>query len=406
MSETLPATTVSEDDFALIEAAVMETERGRWFLAEYARRNRHADTETILGAIERIEGKVDKKGADPAIATIRFEIADLAEAIERAKSEIAQIQTEGKSGDRFDEAVTELDAIVSHTEQATGEILEAAEKIQEIAWTLRENGAPDSFCDILDDQATQIYTACSFQDITGQRTRKVVNVVSYLERRIHKLIDVLNGGQAFPDTIAEDDPLRAASVHNDDRSDADLLNGPGLADEAQDQDTIDALFKNTGAFTQGALDALFEEAQEDWDAGEAEAEDAEAQVAAFDEAASPVDDDAFLTVEAVEIAGDADGLPDEDAPIVEDMASEADVDAAFDSFNSFDEDILALAEGLETDADADTVVEAASADEAEAVDEALLDEAFETAFAEDAAEDEEDDPLAALDVAGRRALFG
>ncbi|MCB1508178.1 MAG: hypothetical protein KDI98_05320, partial [Hyphomicrobiaceae bacterium] len=140
--------------------------------------------------------------------------------------------------------------------------------------------------------------------------------------------------------------------------------------------------------------------------GEAEAEDAEAQVAAFDEAASPVDDDAFLTVEAVEIAGDADGLPDEDAPIVEDMASEADVDAAFDSFNSFDEDILALAEGLETDADADTVVEAASADEAEAVDEALLDEAFETAFAEDAAEDEEDDPLAALDVAGRRALFG
>ena len=34
---------VSEADYDLIEAAVMETGRGRWFLAEHARRNRHAE---------------------------------------------------------------------------------------------------------------------------------------------------------------------------------------------------------------------------------------------------------------------------------------------------------------------------------------------------------------------------
>ena len=35
----------------------METARGRWFLAEYARRNRHADTTMLLKALDRIEAR-------------------------------------------------------------------------------------------------------------------------------------------------------------------------------------------------------------------------------------------------------------------------------------------------------------------------------------------------------------
>ena len=47
---------LSEADYEAIEGAVMETARGRWFLAEYARRNRHADTTMLLKALDRIEG--------------------------------------------------------------------------------------------------------------------------------------------------------------------------------------------------------------------------------------------------------------------------------------------------------------------------------------------------------------
>jgi hypothetical protein len=45
----------NEADYAAIEAAVMETARGRWFLSEFARRNRAADTELLLRILERIE---------------------------------------------------------------------------------------------------------------------------------------------------------------------------------------------------------------------------------------------------------------------------------------------------------------------------------------------------------------
>ena len=39
-----------EEDYAAISEAFMETSRGRWFLAEYAKRNRNADTRMVLDA--------------------------------------------------------------------------------------------------------------------------------------------------------------------------------------------------------------------------------------------------------------------------------------------------------------------------------------------------------------------
>jgi hypothetical protein len=44
-------------DFAAIEAAVMETALGRWFLAEHARRHRAADTERVLAALAALDAR-------------------------------------------------------------------------------------------------------------------------------------------------------------------------------------------------------------------------------------------------------------------------------------------------------------------------------------------------------------
>ena len=54
---TLPTGIVPED-YERIEAAVMETARGRWFLMEFARRQRAAETATLLEAIARLENRV------------------------------------------------------------------------------------------------------------------------------------------------------------------------------------------------------------------------------------------------------------------------------------------------------------------------------------------------------------
>src|ERR1700689_3331283 len=43
----------SEADYDAISQAFMETSRGRWFLGEYAKRNRNADTSMVLDAVAR-----------------------------------------------------------------------------------------------------------------------------------------------------------------------------------------------------------------------------------------------------------------------------------------------------------------------------------------------------------------
>src|ERR1700748_1714726 len=44
-----------EEDYEAIREAFMETARGRWFLDEYALRNRNADTRMVLDAVAKIE---------------------------------------------------------------------------------------------------------------------------------------------------------------------------------------------------------------------------------------------------------------------------------------------------------------------------------------------------------------
>jgi hypothetical protein len=58
----------TEADYRAIEAAVMETARGRWFLAEHAKRNRTIDTERVLallnGMYEAIQSRLGHINSD------------------------------------------------------------------------------------------------------------------------------------------------------------------------------------------------------------------------------------------------------------------------------------------------------------------------------------------------------
>src|SRR6266487_953026 len=190
---------LSEADYDLIEAAVMETGRGRWFLAEYARRNRHSDTMTLLGAIGRLEAAIRGEPTAQSVDRIRFDLFEMAKAISRTKAEIAAIKPDVEDSGKFGDVTAELDSIVQTTEAATSDILAAAEQVQEIAWTLREQGIDPEVCDLINAKATDIYIACAFQDLTGQRTGKVIQALRYLEGRINAMIDIwgLDGNAAF-----------------------------------------------------------------------------------------------------------------------------------------------------------------------------------------------------------------
>lgn len=301
MTDSTSLTPLRQEDYEAIEAAVMETARGRWFLAEYAKRHRSADTGMLLDAIQKLEKNLKRDQVAPNIDRIKLDIADMASAIERTKEEIAQIAAQSEDGGHIAEASNELDAIVEHTETATQEILSTAETVQELAFEMREAGVDEGLCDRLEELTTNIYMSCSFQDLTGQRTQKVVHVLRYLESRVHSMIQIWH--------MPEDDlgDAAAAKVHDDKRPDAHLLHGPQLDGQGVDQTDIDSLMSEVDSDLDAegevqSFDSDDTAAEPDLDAFEAEALGSDGFDAADEDQPAPdADDDlADRTVEDLE----------------------------------------------------------------------------------------------------------
>jgi hypothetical protein len=135
-----------EEDYEAIREAFMETARGRWFLDEYARRNRNADTRMVLDAVSRIEETVAaQRQAPPPPAEDKR--AELLAAIRNAVSEAEQIASAALDGLGLDESLVP--------------IRKGARIIKEISWRWREIGADGRICDLLDSQVDAIEAGCS-----------------------------------------------------------------------------------------------------------------------------------------------------------------------------------------------------------------------------------------------------
>lgn len=227
MSGYQSLTPYEPDAYEVIARAMAESERGRWFLDEHARRNRGPDTGTLLDAIARLESAVTAQRPPDDLAHLRGNLLDMANAISRTKAEIAAISAPGQDQTRLGSASEALDAIVRTTERATSDILGATEQMQEAAWLLRERGVEPEFCDRLDRHATQIYTACSFQDLTAQRTGRIVHTLRYLEDRLASMIAIWDAeGERVPQA-----PERAEAAADLCQSDVDRFidaEGPAI----------------------------------------------------------------------------------------------------------------------------------------------------------------------------------
>ena len=132
----------SEEDYAAISAAFMETSRGRWFLGEYAKRNRNADTRMVLDAVARIEESLSAQRQAAADA-IRDE--QLAQALGALRGAIEASQAS---------AIAALDGISFEPNLAP--VRKGVRVIREISWRLREIGNDGRICDIIDSQASAI----------------------------------------------------------------------------------------------------------------------------------------------------------------------------------------------------------------------------------------------------------
>src|ERR1700733_5608661 len=75
-----------EEDYEAISDAFMETSRGRWFLTEYAKRNRNADTRMVLDAVARTEESLVAQNPPPPQSGLAEAIAAIRAAVDDARA--------------------------------------------------------------------------------------------------------------------------------------------------------------------------------------------------------------------------------------------------------------------------------------------------------------------------------
>src|SRR3954471_8105610 len=76
----------SEQDYDAISEAFMETSRGRWFLGEYAKRNRNSDTRMVLDAVSRIEENLAAQKQPVTESALKQALVSLRHAVEEAQA--------------------------------------------------------------------------------------------------------------------------------------------------------------------------------------------------------------------------------------------------------------------------------------------------------------------------------
>ncbi|GGE91655.1 protein phosphatase CheZ [Stappia taiwanensis] len=173
--------------------------------------------------------------------TVTKELTAIADEITRLKGEILQLRPNDMKDNQIPEAGRELDAIVDSTERATETIMEAAETIMETG-----EQDPDAYRNLVNDKMIEIFEACAFQDITGQRISKVVATLNAIDARVSAFVERLR--------IAEGDDAPAEETDAERRKRELILHGPQHTGEGVSQDDVDSMM-SSGA--QDEIDKLF-----------------------------------------------------------------------------------------------------------------------------------------------------
>jgi hypothetical protein len=267
----------SEADYEAIREAFLETSRGRWFLGEYAKRNRNADTRMVLDAVARIEETLAAQKTpvrdprfDEALAALRAALNEAKTAASAAVSELA-------------------------LEENLAPVRKGARVIREISWRLREIGADGRICDLIDSQVGAIEGASA--RIAGTDPARSLNgafdliegQLAVFEARDEETGDEIPASDA---TVAKETLASSLPATNDEGREATArMTAPGADLAAGDAPSDPATAREAAEATLDADDEILEPAE----AFDGEDEAVLDMVAA--EMAAPDSDEAYVPAE-------------------------------------------------------------------------------------------------------------
>lgn len=203
---------LSEQDYEAIEAAVMETARGRWFLAEYARRHRSADTGAVLEAITRMEARLGAPAARPVALP---SLGAVLEALTRGRQELAGLGPLPTQASLFEPVTAGTSVAATSTADTSMANTSLAERLKDRSWSLRATGADDEACDLIERCADDIAVVEARLLAVTRQAQLASGILDMLHGRLEELDGT--GAEGEPDRprpgarVQQDEPALDAA---------------------------------------------------------------------------------------------------------------------------------------------------------------------------------------------------
>ncbi|MEQ1713357.1 MAG: hypothetical protein ABL908_18440 [Hyphomicrobium sp.] len=169
----------TDKEYRAIESALLESARGRWFLAEHGRRARRLDGAMLEEAIGRLQSSIRQPPA--LLGQLKTEIEELTAFVAETRSELLARPA----------ALSASESGEAAPRSTVSGILKAAEDMHEAAWSLQARHIDPEGCAAIARSAAAIYALSHQQAVESSRALRLSQALEMAVRRLSALRDTI-----------------------------------------------------------------------------------------------------------------------------------------------------------------------------------------------------------------------
>lgn len=180
--QTLIGSLQADEEYRAIEGALLESPRGRWFLAEHGRRSRRVDAQMLDEVIAKLQASLREPPAllsvlRADVERLRGFVADQRHDIAASAATLLQQAPNGHP----------LDATAHHA----ANMLTAAEDLHALVWSVRDQVPNADFCEAIARQASRIYAMSHAQAVESARALQFTAALDETYQRLSALLETI-----------------------------------------------------------------------------------------------------------------------------------------------------------------------------------------------------------------------
>ena len=164
----------AEQEYSAIESALLETARGRWFLAEHSRRSRRLETAQLEGALDLLKSSMRNPPA--LLGRLKTELDSISGMVQATRSELLAREKLAPRASGETGSSAPLSPV-------TG-LLKAAEDLHELVWSLQSRDIDPVVCEQIGKQTAAIFALTSRQAEDSERVLKLAAALDAVGLRV------------------------------------------------------------------------------------------------------------------------------------------------------------------------------------------------------------------------------